>query len=590
MVQQYAGIEEEVRTSMSSGNPGTSALGSGLIVDIDRHRVRAVLVDTVGGHGRFISSAAASSTIQPPVGDGYVAARQVIEKLEEETGVSLLGQGGVQSPRDQTSGVDFVALTGQPAEPVKVMMLPAGNADLLGMLVAAARRTPSVVEILGRNARTDDGILSGTLLESEIRRFAPEMIVVVDGQNAQSEWATIVGTLSSLCAEGVLNLIVIVARDQLQQQAAQAMGEIADLRGIDPADFDSLDIAAAIEVELHTLNEQRFDISRLLPADRAATYTNRVRAGDLVTTFLARRRGQSVLAVSASDGVIIHSATPTSNLTVNRPDVDSHANIRTMLKLDSRQILGWLPFPVSEEELHHWMLNRSLRPFSVSSSARDRLMEYAVTTAAIRASWGEPDANPNRKFDLVVGGAALASWSSPALALMSLLNAIQPDSGTGVVEVHLDQDGLLHAAGAIGDVSPALAADVVERDFLMPLATVINVRGSASEGSTVAQGEIRYADGTTQSFSVAAGRLVRLDLDAGTSAVVTIKCEEGSSIGGAESGSEVTFGEKVQLVGGVLGIVIDGRNSVDPATGDLQSQTARVSAWLNDLGEKELNR
>lgn len=590
MVQQYAGIEEEVRTSMSSGDPVASALGSGLIIDMDRHSVRAVLVDTVGGHGRFISSAATRSTIQPPVGDGSVAVRQVIQQLEEETGLSLLGQSGVKVPRDRAAGVDFVALTGQPAEPVKVMMLPAGNADLLGMLVAAARRTPAVVEILGRNARTDDGILSGTLLESEIRRFAPDLVVVVDGQNAQSEWATIVGTLSSLCAEGVLNLIVIVARDQLQQQAAQTMGEIADLRGIDPADFDSLDIAAAIEVELHTLNEQRFDTARLVPGERAATYTNRVRAGDLVTTFLARRRGQSVLSVSVSDGVIVHSATPHSNLTVNRPDVDAHANVRTMLKLDSRQVLGWLPFPVSEEELHHWILNRSLRPFSVSNTPRDRLMEYAITTAAMRATWGEPDANPNRNFDLVIGSSALAEWSSPALALISLLNAIQPDSESGVVEVHLDQDGLMHAAGAIGDVSPALAADVVERDFLMPLASVIKVTSGANEGTTVANGEIGYEDGTSQEFAVTAGSLLKLDLAAGKSAVVTLKCEDGAAVGAGETGGEVTLGETTKLVGGMLGIVIDARTTVDPATGDLQSQTARVSAWLNDLGEKEMNR
>lgn len=590
MVQQYAGVEEEVRASMRSGNPGTSALGSGLIIDMDRHSVRAVLVDTVGGHGRFISSAAARSSIQPPVGDGFVAARAVIEQLEAETGLTLLGQSGIRAPREGIAGVDFVALTGQPAEPVKVMVLPAGQADLLGMLVAATRRTPSVVEVLGRNARTEDGTLSGTLLEGEIRRFAPDMVIVVDGQNAHTEWATIVGTLSSLCAEGVLNLIVIVARDQLQQQAAQTMGEIADLRGIDPNDFDPLDIAAAIEVELHSLNEQRFDVSRLAPSDRRSTYTNRVRAGDLVTTFLARRRNQSVLTVSVSDGVTIHSATPASNLTVNRPDVDAHANARTILKLDSRLVLGWLPFPVSEEELHHWVLNRSLRPFSVSSSPRDRLMEYAVTTAAIRASWGEPDTNPNRNFDLIVGGAALAEWSSPALALIALLNAIQPDPASGVVEVHLDQDGLMHAAGAIGDVSPALAADVVERDFLMPLASVINVRSGASEGATIAQCEIRHEDGSTSTFPVIAGRLVKLDVSPGSAAVVTIRCEDGAAVGASETGAEVKLGEKVKLVGGVLGIVVDARAGIDPTLGDLQSQTARVSAWLNDLGEKELNR
>ena len=132
-----------------------------------------------------------------------------------------------------------------------------------------------------------------------------------------------------------MGLIIIVARDQYQQQAAQTMGENADLRGIDPAEFDAANISAAVEAELHGISESRFDVSALVPATRRISFTNRVRAGDLVATFLATRRDQNVTAVTISDGLSIHAATPHANLTTNRLDLDAHANILGLLRRES---------------------------------------------------------------------------------------------------------------------------------------------------------------------------------------------------------------------------------------------------------------
>lgn len=590
MAQRFPNIEQETDPSMTDGDSRASTLGSGLVVDIDRQAVRAVLFDTVGGHGRFISSSQRKSTLLPPVDDGFQAVKAAIGDLERDTGAQLLGSEGLEIPRDGQNGVDFVAVTGNIAEPVRLQFLPAGASDIVGPLVAAARRTASVVDILGRNVRTDDGVLSGTLVESEIRSFRPDVIVLLDGEHTQAEWATAIGTLSSLAAEGVIDLVIIVARDQYQQQAAQTMGENADLRGIDPHEFDAVDIAAAIESELHGLSEARFDVSSLVPATRRVSFTNRVRAGDLVTTFLARRRDQHVTAVSIGDGISIHAATQDSNLTANRLDIDAHANVAGMLKQDSRQVLGWLPVLVSEEELHHWILNRALRPDTVSHTVKDRLLEWAITTAALRTAWRDLVGNTTHHHDVVIGGGALGKWNSPALALLCLLNSLQPASSSGVVEVHLDQDGLLHAAGAIGDLSPALAADVVERDLLMPLASVIAVSSDGSEGDLAVRGEIQYESGDSEPFSVPVGSIHRLALDAESAAKITLHCEPNASAGSAAKGETVTFGEQVRLRGGALGVVIDARSRIDPGATDAQNQAARVSSWLSDLGETELNR
>jgi hypothetical protein len=590
VAQRYTDINDDVKTSAPLNEEQASTLGSGLVVDLDRHTVRAVLFDTVGGHGRFVTSGELPSTLLPPIADGASAVRDVIRMLEAQSGMTFLGDHhGIETPRDGHSGVDFVALTGMPAEPVRLAVIPIGGEALTSQLVAAARRTPCVVDLLNQDVRTEDGVLSGARLESAIRQFRPDAVLIVDGDKAQSEWATAVGTLSSLSAEGAISQIIIVARDQYQQQAAQTMGEDADLRGIDPGEFEAADIAAAIELELHTLAESRFQPGEFVQASSPVSYTSRVRAGDLVTKFLARRRDQTVTAVSIGDGVLIHSATPDASLIAMRPDMDVHSGIRSVLRTDPREILALLPFGISEEEIHHWILNRSLRPASVSSSWKDRLIESAVATVVLRSAWTDVAQDSYQHHDLIIGGRLMAAWDSPELALLCLLNAIQPRPSGGVVEVDLDVDGMLYAAGAVGELSPALAADVVERDLLMPLASVIVVQSDGAEGDLAVRGEIALESGQSQQFSVPAGSIHRLELRADESAVVTLHCESNASIGSSECGATVVIGDQIRLRGGDLGVVIDARGRSASAGMDLQNQPARVSNWLGDLGAKEIS-
>lgn len=583
-----AEVGDEVRSTTFGDRDRSSSLGTGLVIDVDRQFARAVLFDTVGGHGRFITSCERPSTLMPPIADGTAAVRDAIRQVEQDTGSVILGDHGVESPRDGHTGVDFLTVTGQPAEPVRVAFIPIGSSRLTLQLVAAARRTPTLVETFDGVVRTEDGVLSGTLLESSIRGFAPDAVVIVDGENTQAEWATAVGTLSSLSAEGVIEQVIIVARDQYQQQAAQTMGEDADLRGIDPAEFEAADIASAIELELNTLNDARFVPGAVLSGAQSVPFTGRARAGDLVTRFLARRREQSVTAVSIGDGTIIHSATPDVGLIGVRPDIDVHARIRSVLREDPKNVHEWLPISMSDEEISHWILNRALRPTTVSDTDRDRLIEAAIATAVLRSVWRDLAPADYNQHDLIIGGSLFARWDTPALALLCLLNALEPRPESGLVDVTLDVDGMFHAAGAVGELSPALAADVVERDLLSPLASVIVVESTGNEGDLAVRGEIQYASGSSSQFSVPVGSIHQLDLGAGDSAVLTLNCEPESRIGANEAGASVTYGDQARLQGGQLGIVIDARGRPVTRGTDSANQPARISGWLSDLGSKEL--
>jgi hypothetical protein len=586
-VDRYGGPEG--LSTMEQSGVGTSsdvrpaALGSGLVIELDRHQARAVLFGSVEGQGRFIASSTTASTTLPPIDDASVGVKQAIRDIEEQTGQALLGADGVQLPPSEDIGVNYLATTGQPAPPVRLTVLATGASSVATALIAAARRAISVVDVVGAEVRSAEGNLTGAALEQRVRDFRPDSVVLAEGQSAEAEWTTAAGTLAALVHEGVLSQIIIVAREHFQQIAAQVFGEHADLRGIDPSEFSTAEIAAALESELNAIYEARLDARATVQSSVPSRFVSLVRAGDLVTRFVARRRNVSVVSVSAGDGTVVHRASMDAGETAVRPEFDLAHNIRGALALDPRAIAQWLPFTMSNEDITHWVLNRALRPFSVAASPRDEVIESALLTAYVR-QLGDAGASAAAEIDMLIGGRPTGGWRSPGLAVFALLNAFQPAPATGLVEVVLDSDGLLPAAGALGEQSPALAADAVELDLLRPAATVIVVTGSGSEGDLAVRGQLRHGDGDAVRFTVPYGSIHHMPLPDGQHATLTLSCEPRFSIGAHPSTDEMVFGRATPLLGSEVGLIIDARGRPLPAVSDPTLQAARVATWLEDLG------
>jgi hypothetical protein len=151
--------------------------------------------------------------------------------------------------------------------------------------------------------------------------------------------------------------------------------------------------------------------------------------------------------------------------------------------------------------------------------------------------------------------------------------------------VYLDPDGLLTAAGAIGEVIPALAADAIEYDLLSPAATVIVLEGEGSEGDIAVTGRLTYEDGETVPVSVPFGTIQRLQLGEGDRASLWLVCEPGFTIGGSNPGEELEFGQTHPLRGGEVGILIDARGRPLETFGSQGiANRDRVRRWYSELG------
>jgi hypothetical protein len=574
------------RMAMPGLAGGVGVQRSALVIDVDDHVARAVVFARTDGQSRFVTSAVVPSTATPPIDDLGVAAKQAIRLVEEHIGMQMLGPDGVETPRAGDNGVDLFAVTGAPVDPIRLSVLGIGESPLLLPLIAAARRTRTVVDIISDRVRTSDGLFSGVLMENGIRTFRPNALVVVQGDTAGNEWQSAIGTLVGLVQEGVVTLIIIVAADQFQQQAAAALGEAADLRGIDPAEFSPLDISSALEAELLALYEQRVDTQVIVPAVDPPRYVSRIRAGELVTRFLARRMDENVVLVDVSDGAMIHWASPTVSDVIVRPDVDLGRNIRAIFDADLAGVAQWLPLTLSTEDLSHWVLNRALRPNTVADTPQDMAIERGILVELLRYVWGSLSASRESRIDMIVAGAPFTSMRSPALAALALLDAFQPDPGNGIVEMVLDTDGLVTAAGAIGERNPAMAADVIENDLLLRFATAVIVHGNGADGQLAVRGQQRAEGGEVERFTVPFGSVHVLRLNPRVATTITLVCENGYTIGGQRELTDLVVGGTDNVDAGELGLIIDARGRpYRPAT-DPSMRATRVANWLEDLGLK----
>jgi hypothetical protein len=157
------------------------------------------------------------------------------------------------------------------------------------------------------------------------------------------------------------------------------------------------------------------------------------------------------------------------------------------------------------------------------------------------------------------------------------LDALQP---VGVAGLALDQPGLLALLGAVATVTPLTAAQVMERDALLNLGTVVAPVGMAREGEVALTFKIEYQDGRFLEVEVPYGSLEVIPLPAGQTATLELRPTRRFDVGLGSKGQAGT----TEVEGGVIGIIIDARGRPLPIAEDPDEQREKVQRWLWDMG------
>ncbi len=566
----------------TGGNP-VSTRDSVLVIDVDQRAVRAVLFDLVDGAPRFVG---AGTTLATKSGQAINSERVwfAIRDLEQQCGRRLATDERVISPQYANGdGADEIFLTGLPVEVNRAAVLSIGLGGLGKQLVSGIRRSPTVAAYSLEDVGQKSATLSTPVLLSWLREVSPTTLILVHDGGTQEDWDIAIEAAADAARDGVTTTGIVIADESKQQLVAQSLGNTLELSGIDPMEYEPWEIASALESEFNEQYAQKVAALDTIPALSSARYVDRVRSIQAVASFLHRRMRRNVFTLNIGSGSLAYLAASGGGVTAFRAERDLELGTRSLLRIPAERITRWMPYRWSAEELTQWILNRALRPFGRPDSTTDSLVESALKRELI-ADLADDVANGNRSdVDLVVVGPSFAD-QDPGLAALTVIDGLEPQSADGVVTVALDAEGIMAAVGAISTIDPAFARDVIEQDFLVPMATCVVVTGQGEQGALAVRGEVKLQDGETRRFSVPFGNIQVLNVAESEAADVTLTPEPGFSIGSHGAGETVEFINDRKLFGGRVGIIIDARGRPIQMPEDPEARVTLLRSWLSDVG------
>ncbi len=588
-----------------------------LVADIGSVMTHVWLVDAVDGETRLIGQSEAPGGLAP-ADDPASAILEAARHIEEQTGRRLIDNGTLVTPKNaEGQGIDGVVVCSSAAGLMGLVIAAiAGDISARSARRAARATYTHVLQTITLDdaVRQDQiGVIgdSGlTWIERQVQSLLgvrPDAVLIVGGieggaQEALVRLAHIIGLASlniQVDTQGqqmrsvARRPVLFAGNSQARDRVAAALADRADLIVTD-------NIRPTLDVEC--LEPVRREIVRLydrLMMPRLARISALTRvpprascdAAGVMTRFIAGQTRSGVLALDVGGmSTTAHLCSQGRYSPVVLGGVGIGYGIGAVLaRRGVEAIRRWLPFPISERDLVHWLLNKMLRPHIPPLTREDLLIEHAVAREALSCVLEELlDEHPDAAYDRVfIGGGVFRHAPHPGLTTLTVLDALQPTSKENMMalDLHLDALGLINACGVLAFSEPDAALTLFERDLMhnSPLATVVTTLGEGHTGELAVEAELRVEGGATHTVRVAHGEIARLNLSPGRYGTLTLRPAAGVRIGRNAPGAEVSS-ELAAIHGSTLGVVIDARGRPLRLPEDAQARQQALWSWLMALG------
>jgi hypothetical protein len=268
-----------------------------------------------------------------------------------------------------------------------------------------------------------------------------------------------------------------------------------------------------------------------------------------------------------------------------RTDLGIGQPVINLLELDDySEINAWSAVELSDPEIQDFIITKALQPQTVALNESDLSLEYGILSQAVRktyhdaaAHWGWPERRLLSGSRLILlRGSMLASAAQPRMALLAVLDALQP---TGVFEVKADPSNILPSMGLMAPDEPEKVIQVLNSRVLDNWGWVIAPMGKANQGDKIIEVGIESDGMENLRIDVRFGRLEVFPLPVDRPITVTLKPVSGIDIGYGPG--KVS---KIRILGASLGLVIDARGRPLPESTKDKSRRDLVQQWLNDIG------
>lgn len=573
-----------------------------LVIDVGSVTTRAMLLDVVDGRYRFLAAGEAPTTAGAPFHDIGEGVRLAIDSLQKITGRALVDADErlIIPSRGDGSGVDTCGALFSAGPPLKIVAVGL----LEDVSLESARRLATttygkLVETISLNDRRQPEERIDSIL-----RLRPDLIVVAGGTEGGASQSVLklldsVGLACYLLPQDQRPEMLFAGNQALHDEVESLMGKLVNLHfapNIRPVlELEQLDPA---QMEMATIFKQIR--SKQIPGVKELTEWA---GGNMLPTASALGRlirflSQAYTSAKGVLGVDVDQATTTlvaafgGDLTQGvYPQLglgSALAGLLDEVKLD--EITRWLPLEISDETVREYIYNKALFPASQPVTAEDMAIEQALTRQVLQSAvrlamgsflsrsaahsaagllpWFEP---------IVATGNVLTRTRHPAQTLLMLLDGLQP---TGATTLVLDQNQLAAALGVASAVNPILVNQVLDSTTFLYLGTVISPVGNARPGTPVLRVKMTYETGQEAGVDIKQGSLEVLPLPLGQTAQLQLQPLHRYEVGMGGAGR----GGRLNVHGGVLGVVIDARGRPLQLPDDPGRRRDLFKKWLWTLG------
>lgn len=589
---------------MREANPIESVIAA----DIGSAYTHLCLLDRVEGVFRFVAQAETPTTLGGAEHDLMLGVRRALRYLEQVTQRQLLdAREELILPEEYTgAGVDAFVATCSAAPPLRAALIGlTEDVSVQSALRACAGADVAILQqvALGTRSRREQ-----VRALAALRSLRLDLILMVGGLDAGHTSllegaAAVLATVFAQAPHAERPVILFAGNQEARRPIADQVRPALDYRVVEnvrPSMGSESPQELLRELALLYAERQLAALPGYAQLTRWCTAPVRTTAEALAATlcYLGQREsvhtllgvdvgGAHTLLASAREGAL-HAA-------VGLP-VGVAAGLRSLVDVvGTAGLRQWLPTPLSSEEVYVRTENAALRPQGIPQTMADVHLTQAAAREALRlalAQWRDrygaealPGGAGRLACDLIAArGGALARAPHDGLVALTLLDALQP---VGLTRLALDQISLWPQLGAVAQVAPLVASQVLERDGLYELGVVVApahaMPGPMSETASAAKPAlsltILYEDGRVVEADVPFDDVQRFPLGPYERATLEVRPQRDLDIGLGRAGQ----GGSAQVRGGSLGIIVDTRGRPLRLPEDLEERLRKVTAWLANL-------
>ena len=597
-------------------------LKSILATDCGSTTTKAILIENINDEYRLTFRGEAPTTVEAPFEDVTKGVLNAVMEIEELSGKKIIVSEKIISPSNDNIGVDIYISTSSAGGGLQMMVAGVVKSMSGESAERAALGAGSIVmDVMASN----DGRLPHEKIK-RIRDLRPDMILLsggIDGGTVSHvvELAEILAAANPQPRLGQnYQLPVIYAGNKVAQpDISRTLKEKVDLDIVD-------NIRPVLETEnlepsrdkIHDLfmehvMQQAPGYKKLTSWTDAPIMPTPGAVGSLIE-MIAEKENISVVGVDIGGATtdIFSVFQKKFNRTVSANLGMSYSICNVLAEAGLDNVLRWVPFDINRKELTNRIGNKMIRPTTVPQSLEELFIEQAIAREALRLSFiqhkefavglkgVQKERTISDAFDQSSSGASLVNMMDLDLIVGSggvlshaprreqsakmLIDSFMPE---GITQLAVDSIFMMPQLGVLanidkknlGEEARNAALEVFHKDCLIRLGTCITPIGKVKNESTLLTIKLTFSNGEKIKKELKRNELHRIKADYEEVTAELIphkKMDIGSGLGERI---------KTTIYGGLVGIILDGRDRPISIPNDPQERLSSLKNWSDALNE-----